>query len=161
MSESLLTSATYKGNDTWILILILAFFVMLDGIAFLLFSVGIERSVVFRVTGITWEQIVSILPGVANYITYLTAIVGFTLVGLSFMMIATSLTGYRKGDKWAWYLSWYLPVYFMIAGIITFREGASISVEEYTAAILFAFFVLAIIAQIISVRWFFRRTEIN
>lgn len=152
-----MSRTSYKGKDTWILILILAIFVMIDGIAFLLLSAGIERNVVIRVTGNSWEQISSAFPGVANYITYLTLVVGLTLLGLSIMMIATGLTGYRTGKRWAWYLSWYLPFYFLLSGIITLREGANISLEEYTAAIIFAFFVLSMIAQIASIRWFFSR----
>lgn len=154
-----MSGVSYKRNNAWILILILAIFVLVDGVAFLLLSTGVERDVVLRVTGSTWEQITSILPGVAKYITYLTLVVGFTLVGLSFMIIATSLTGYRRGEKWAWYLTWYLPVYFLIAGIITYHEGANISFEEYTAAIILFFFVLSFIAQMISVRWFFAKSN--
>ena len=139
--------------------IISSFFVLLDGIAFLLLAGGIERNTILRVTGSTWEQILSSTPGIANYITNLTLIVGFTLVGLSFMMFATSVTGYRKGERWAWLLLWYLPVYFLVAGIITYREGANISIEEYTAVILFVFFAISLIAQIGSIRWFFPKSE--
>ena len=139
--------------------IILSLFVLLDGVAFLLLAGGIERNAILRVTGSSWDQILSSTPGIANYITNLTLIVGFTLVGFSFMMLATSITGYRKGEKWAWLLAWYMPVYFLIAGIITFRAGANISIEEYTAAILFVFLAISLIAQLGSLRWFFRRSE--
>lgn len=139
--------------------IILSLFVLLDGVAFLLLAGGIERNAILRVTGSSWEQIMSSTPGIANYITGMTSIVGLTLVGFSFMMLATSVTGYRKGEKWAWLLSWYLPVYFLIAGIITYWVGANISVEEYTTVVLFVFFAISLIAQIGSMRWFFRKSE--
>ena len=148
---------------TWILQLVLALFVLLDGVAFLLLALGLDRDVVLRITGSSWDQITLALPGVANYITNLTLVVGVTLVGFALMIVATDITGYRKGESWAWLLSWYLPLYFLTAGIITYREGSNISLEGLTADVLFAFFVFAVVAQLVSYRLFFpkERAEQN
>lgn len=139
----------------WILPLILAIFVLLDGIAFLLFGGGAERDTILRVTGSSWEQIESTLPRVANYINNLAYIVGLSLVGFAIMIIAASITGYRRGERWAWLLSWYLPVYFLVAGILTYREGEHISLDALSADLLFAFFAISVIAQLTSYFWFF------
>ena len=133
----------------------LAVYVLLDGFAFLLLGAGIEREAILRVTGLSWEQIESSLPTVADYITNLSYVVGLSLVGFGVMMIATSLSGYRKGEKWAWLLSWYIPVYFLSTGIVTYLEGEHLSLDPLSADILFALFVFSTLMQILGFYWFY------
>ena len=115
----------------------MALFILLDGVSFLILGAGADRSVILRVTGNSWEQIESSLPTVANYINNLAYIVGLSLAGFGLMIVGASVTGYRKGQKWAWLLSWYLPLYFLVAGVITYREGVNISLDAFQADILF------------------------
>ena len=100
-----MSEAPIGKNYVWIIPFILALFILLDGVSFLILGAGADRSVILRVTGNSWEQIVSSLPTVANYINNLTYIVGLSLVGFGLMIAGASITGYRKGQKWAWLLS--------------------------------------------------------
>lgn len=152
-----MSEAPIGKNYVWIIPFILALFILLDGVSFLILGAGADRSVILRVTGNSWEQIVSSLPTVANYINNLTYIVGLSLVGFGLMIAGASITGYREGQKWAWLLSWYLPLYFLVAGVITYREGVNISLDAFQADFLFFFFGLSIVAQLISFYWFFPR----
>lgn len=150
-------SETKKQNDIWILPLILSLFVMADGIAFLAFGAGADRQAILRVTGISWTQIESSLPDLAHYINNLALILGVALVGFALVLVGTSVSGYRRGERWAWVVTWYLPIYFLFAGILTFQEGVNLSYDALSADILFIFFVFSVIAQILTISWFFPR----
>ena len=148
---------TKKKSDIWILPLILSLFVLVDGIAFLTFGAGADRDAILRVTGSSWSQIESSLPKLANYINNMTLILGVALVGFSIVLIASSISGYRRGERWAWIVMWYLPVYFLVTGVLTYREGVNLSFDALSADILFIFFVFSMIAQLLSISWFFPR----
>ncbi len=58
------------------------------------------------VTGMTWNQLVSSDPKFASFLASTLADDGISGVGLAVLGMVVSLTGYRKGEKWAWYVSW-------------------------------------------------------
>jgi hypothetical protein len=35
---------------------------------------------------------------------------GLLKISWTIFVIAITLTGYRKGEKWAWYIMWFVPV---------------------------------------------------
>src|SRR5713101_8348229 len=53
------------------------------------------------VTGLTWSQLVSSDPKFASFLTSTLVDDGISGVGLAVFGIVVSLTGYRKGGKWA------------------------------------------------------------
>jgi hypothetical protein len=56
---------------------------------------------------------------------YLAREAGLPLLGYGITGIAISMTAYRKGEKWAWYVLWYLPIYFMVDTALTYQQGGS------------------------------------
>src|ERR1700693_2632997 len=46
-------------------------------------------------------------------------------VGLSIFGMVVSATAYRKGEKWAWYLSWLLPIGILAAQLNQYSETGS------------------------------------
>jgi hypothetical protein len=65
-------------------------------------------------TGITWSQLLVLDPKFASYLASVLVDDGISGVGLAIFGMIVSFTSYRKGEKWAWYLSWSNPV-----GILT------------------------------------------
>jgi hypothetical protein len=74
---------------------------------------GAENAVK-SLTGITFSQLAESSPGVANYIYYLIRILGIFSAGLGAFFMVVSATAYRKGELWAWYLTWVVPVLFLL-----------------------------------------------
>ncbi|MCS4539253.1 MAG: hypothetical protein HYU03_00985 [Thaumarchaeota archaeon] len=70
---------------------------------------------VFRnISGTTWEEFSAANPGVASLLTNSLRNSGVFFLGYSLFVIAVALKSYRRGEKWAWYVFLYLPVFFGI-----------------------------------------------
>ncbi len=66
-------------------------------------------SAVESLTGRTFAQIATSDPGFANYTYYLIRTFDFSEAGLLAYLVVVSVTAYRRGERWAWYLTWLLP----------------------------------------------------
>jgi FtsH-binding integral membrane protein len=55
--------------------------------------------------------------------TYLFHGFGLAALGLGVFTIAVSYVPYRKGEKWAWYITWYLPIFLLLATIANYADG--------------------------------------
>ena len=53
-------------------------------------------------------------PEIIEYIKFHFRIFGFWVLAFAVFVIVTSITGYRRGEKWAWYSLLYLPVHIVI-----------------------------------------------
>jgi hypothetical protein len=72
------------------------------------------ENAVESLTGATFSQLASSSPGTANYIYYLIRILAIFSAGLGAFFMVVSATAYRKGEVWAWYLTWVVPVLFLL-----------------------------------------------
>ena len=48
-------------------------------------------------------------------------------MGFGFLVLMLSLTAYRKGERWAWYVLWSVPVFFLGFAAIAMSIGPSAS----------------------------------
>jgi hypothetical protein len=77
---------------------------------------------------------------------------GWPDMGFAFFVIVISATAYRKGERWAWYYLWSVPVFFLGHAAITLIFGQS------TASLipfLSVFVVLSLIGLLLPIRKFF------
>lgn len=65
-------------------------------------------------TGSTFSQLAASNPGLGNYIYYLIRILAIFSAGLGAFFAFVSATAYRRGEAWAWYLTWVVPVLFLL-----------------------------------------------
>jgi hypothetical protein len=56
---------------------------------------------------------------------YMAQGAGLSLLGYGITGMAISMTAYKKGEKWAWYVLWYLPLYFILDAVGTYQQGGS------------------------------------
>jgi hypothetical protein len=54
-------------------------------------------------TGGSWQDLVATSPKTAEYTTLLFRMYGIYGVGLSLLAIAIAATGFRRGERWAWW----------------------------------------------------------
>ena len=66
-------------------------------------------------TGVTWTQLLASDPRFATYLASVLVDDGISGVGLAVFGMIVSFTSYRKGEKWAWYLSWSNPIGILAA----------------------------------------------
>lgn len=55
------------------------------------------------VTDMTWSELKALSPVVSNLVSWLYGSLGVLKTSWSIMALAITLTGYRRGEKWAWY----------------------------------------------------------
>lgn len=100
----------------WIIPFVMGLFFLVSMGATILFP-GIltnAENAVKTLTGSTFSQLSVLNPGVANYILYLITIFAIFSAGLGAFIMVVSATAYRKGEVWAWYLTWVVPVLFLL-----------------------------------------------
>ena len=95
------------------------------GIAFLIVAIAVfiaprqtiidvSGSTVESLTGTTFAQIAASSPGVVNYIYYLIRTFIIFEAGISAFLAVVSATAYRRGERWAWYLTWLFVALFVL-----------------------------------------------
>jgi hypothetical protein len=101
----------------------------------------------------TWSQLVSSNPKFASFLSSTLVDDGISGVGLAVFGMVVSLTGYRKGEKWAWYVSWSMPIGILAAQLNVYALTRSLMVI-YLAA---AFTIVSLLALLLPYRQFFPR----
>jgi len=100
----------------WVIPFVMGLFFSVS-MAATLFDPGIiteAEHAVESLTGSTFSQLAASSPGVANYIYYLIRVLAIFSAGLGAFLAVVSATAYRKGEVWAWYLTWVAPVLFLL-----------------------------------------------
>ena len=100
---------------------------------------------ILSTTRVTWAQLSSSDPRIASFLASTLVDDGISGVGLAVFGMLVSATSYRKGEKWAWYASWTMPVGILAAQLNIYQLTGSIMVLVlgviFTAVSLLALFV--------------------
>ncbi len=75
---------------------------------------------------------------------------GLGLIGLVVFGLAIIMTGFRRGEKWAWYSLWYYPIFF--ASIFALN-----TTDAYWTTNSSVFLILSLIGLLLPYRKFFPR----
>lgn len=65
-------------------------------------------------TGLTLEEIDTRIPGMNSYIASISRQLGNFMLAMGVLLMGIAAVPYRKGEKWAWYTCWILPVLLLI-----------------------------------------------
>ncbi len=109
------------------------------------------------VIGMTWSQLVSLDPKFATFLGSTLVDDGISGVGLAVFGMVVSLTGYRRGEKWAWYVSWSMPIGILAAQLNVYALTGSMMVIYLAAAFTF----VSLLALLLPYRQFFPRKSLR
>jgi hypothetical protein len=73
-----------------------------------------ETVLMHSITGMSWNELQAASPKVANLIDMKFRTDGAALSMLALLSMAICLTGYRRGERWAWYALWALPLWMLL-----------------------------------------------
>jgi hypothetical protein len=73
-------------------------------------------------TGLSLSEMNAKIPGILNYISSISRQLGNFLLAVGVLLMGIAAVPYRKGEKWAWYICWILPV-LLIIQLINSRGG--------------------------------------
>jgi hypothetical protein len=75
-----------------------------------------ETVFMHSMTGMSWNELQAQSPRVANLIDVKFRTDGASLTTIALLSMAICLTGFRKGERWAWMALW-LPVLWMLSTV--------------------------------------------
>ena len=105
----------------WIPLLVVILLMGLNGLTDLVaggseFQTG-ETIFMHSVTGISWNELRSQSPGVANLVDVLLRMAGVAEIMIALLNIMICLTGFRRGERWAWFALWLIPLWFLVINL--------------------------------------------
>lgn len=120
-------------------------------------SFGAGEQVLFQgITGMTWEQAVTTSPQAVRMIDHMVRQGGLQLAIVGALTLVVVLTGFRGGERWAWYAMWLWVVWLAINPILIFRDlkygGNDLPVPMISGSI---FLVVIVLMLALSYRRFF------
>jgi hypothetical protein len=94
----------------WVILFALGLLWLVVGLVAVFHPEGIFETDAQSVTNIPWSELKSSSPKAAEFVIFVYGQMGLLKISWSFFVIAITLTGYRRGEKWAWYTMWSVPV---------------------------------------------------
>ncbi len=145
----------------WIIPFAFGIFVLLFSIALFIAPSILEyrsnrippNSAVESLTGRTLAQITTSDPGFANYSYYLIRTLSIFFSFFSVYIAVVSATTYRRGERWAWYVTWLLPAILVIDSPY---EYFAVGFIDYANL---PFFAILVVGLLLPYRKFFPRRQ--
>ena len=120
----------------WVIPFVMGLFFLVSMSVTILFPViltGAEGAVQ-SLTGSTFSQLAASSPWLGNYIYYLIRVLAIFSAGLGAFFMVVSATAYRKGEVWAWYLTWVVPVLFLLDAVNDYYAFRYVDVSSMVIA---------------------------
>ena len=127
MSSKTIASAnqktgTFFERHAWKVLLFFSLFMALIGLPDLLvggsFYQEKEGTLLEAITGRTWEQLKVASPNAAAMIDLKLRLGGVQFLFLGLFSMAITLTGFRRGERWAWYTMWLYPLFLGLHSLV-------------------------------------------
>jgi hypothetical protein len=128
------------GKNAWLILFGLGILGIVFGLQFTFLSTP-DAQAVESLTGMTWEEIQTSNPGMANLVKLGFRALGIEILGFSLLSLVLVWFGYRKDVKWTWYASWTLPITLLGFTITNSRVGGG-EWPRFIALIIVALFGL-------------------
>ena len=93
----------------WVILLAVGLLWLVVGLVAVFQPEGIFEGDAQSVTNMPWSELKASSPIAANFVIFIYGQMGLLKISWSFFVLAITLTGYRKGEKWAWYIMWSVP----------------------------------------------------
>ena len=94
----------------WVLLLALGLLWLVVGLYSVFLPEGVFETDVQAVTNMPWSELKASYPAAADFVIFIYGLLGLLKLSWSVFVLAITLTGYRRGEKWAWYTMWSVPV---------------------------------------------------
>jgi hypothetical protein len=94
----------------WVILLVLGLLWFVVGLYSVFLPEGVFETDVQSVTNMPWSELKASSPLATDFVIFTYGLLGLLKLSWSFFVLAITLTGYRRGEKWAWYTMWSVPV---------------------------------------------------
>ena len=93
----------------WVVYLALGFLWLMVGFNQVFTPDGLLNTDIQIILDMSWSELQTSNPEGSEFIRYWSGEMGLLKMSWSFLVLAITLTGFRKGEKWAWYILWFVP----------------------------------------------------
>ncbi len=119
------TAETFFERHAWKVLLFFSVVMALIGLPDLLaggsfYQVG-DVALLQGISGMTWEQLEATSPNAAAMIDFKVRMGGLEYLFLGLFSTAIVLTGFRRGERWAWYTMWLFPFFMALHSLVIFN----------------------------------------
>ncbi len=94
----------------WVILLAVGLLWLLVGFVAVFSPEGIFEGDAQAVTKVPWTDLKASSPVASNFVIFVYGQMGLLKISWSLFVLAITLTGYRKGEKWAWYMMLLAPI---------------------------------------------------
>jgi len=94
----------------WVVFLSLGLLWVVVGFTQAFFPDGLLENDAQLITDMSWNELKASSPVATELVRFNYGGMGMLKMSWSFLVLAITLTGYRKGKKWAWYTLWLVPI---------------------------------------------------
>ncbi len=154
----MVTPRTEKAYEkhAWILLFVIGIFSLIGAIPFLL---GIDLDPTFEegIIGMKLSALKASNPRFFDFYTFYDRVVGLLFLAIALPSIVISATAYKRGEKWAWYPLWVIPVVFI--GIIATELGVGGESSSVLAGNL-ALLIVYLMGLLLPYRKFFPKRAV-
>ena len=93
----------------WVVFLFLGLLWVVVGLVQVFSPDELLRTDTQLITGMSWSELKTLSPVATDLVRFHYGGMGLLKTSWSFLVLAITLTGYRRGEKWAWYTMWLVP----------------------------------------------------
>ena len=94
----------------WVILLAVGLLWLLVGFVAVFSPEGIFEADAQAVTKMPWTDLKASSPVASNFVIFVYGQMGLLKISWSLFILAITLTGYRRGEKWAWYILLLAPI---------------------------------------------------
>ena len=101
----------------WVIFLALGLLWLVVGLNQLFIPDTLLGNEVQHITGMSLSELEASSPVATEMVRWAFGAIGNLKMSWSFLVLAITLTGYRRGEKWAWYTLWLCPAILVGQGL--------------------------------------------
>ena len=147
-------------KHAWIILFVVSLLTLLFGLGDMISGGDADPAISESITGEDWEELKTSQPKIAKAIDLQIRIGGAALFTYGLLSMVVILTGFRCGEKWAWYALWSLPILAILIFLIFFtadRAPDRIPPPPLLSAPIFL--LISVIGLLLPYRKFFPKGE--
>ncbi len=114
----------YAKRQAWLGFLAIGILGLIFGAYSYVLAQPLEPETFARITGVSWEEAQQSLPGMAEYVSIIVQSQAQFMLAFGALVVALAAVPYRKGEAWAWYALWVVPILLITLGLRVFLLGA-------------------------------------
>ena len=101
----------------WVVYLFLGLLWLVVGLTQVLNPEELANDEAQHITGMSLSELEASFPEATELVRFLFGAVGMLKTSWALLVLAITLTGFRKGEKWAWYTLWLVPATLVCQGL--------------------------------------------